>query len=227
MSADSLPRLIALSPGDLTEEGVGPFLRQLDHALAGGLPALLLREPGWEAGPLLELARNVGAHLRPHGASLLLHDAPHLVAAAQAAGVHLGFRSLPPERVRPMLPAGCWLGLSTHASDAPQVADVDYVFFSPIYATPSKAGWLEPVGTQALAERVQASAVPVFALGGVNSDNLGEVWQAGPQGVVLRSALWGSRHPDRVVQSCLSACLSTQASRGASDRSRNPMDESR
>ncbi len=188
-----------MSPGDLREDGVPKFLRKLERCLQAGLQGLLLREPDWEHGPLFRLAQEVGEVLRASGASLWLHNAPHLVGAAGAHGVHLGFRSVPPLAARKGLEPGHSLGLSTHAGDDPDPEGVDYVFYSPVFDTPSKRGLVDPVGLQGLGERVEASRLPVWALGGIDGERAAGVWQQGVAGLVVRSALWEAKNPAKLL----------------------------
>ena len=55
---------------------------------------------------------------------------------------------------------------------------MDYVTFGPVWETPGKGA---PLGTAALA-RAAAAGVPVYALGGVTLERLGELAAAGAAG---------------------------------------------
>ncbi len=77
---------------------------------------------------------------------------------------------------RPLL-----IGRSTHSLDevfAARDEGVDYVTFGPVWETPGKG---PPLGTAALA-RAAAAGVPVYALGGVTLERLGELAAAGAAG---------------------------------------------
>jgi thiamine monophosphate synthase len=78
-------------------------------------------------------------------------------------------------------PRSLLIGRSTHSVDevlAARDEGVDYVTFGPIWATPGKGA---PLGTAALA-RAAAAGVPVYALGGVTLERLGELAAAGAAG---------------------------------------------
>jgi thiamine-phosphate diphosphorylase len=171
----ALPRLVALSPGDLRDDSGAAalaFLAALERALGAGLPGLLLREPQLADRDFLALGERVRKLSARAGAWLAVHDRAHLAAALGADALHLGFRSLAPRELRPWPagahPCGIALGLSTHAHDDPRAwADADYLFHGPLHATPSKAGRLEPVGADGLARALAATTRPIRALGGV------------------------------------------------------------
>ena len=206
MSRGLPPHWIALSPGDLTPDSSRDFLKRLVPLCRSGLPALLLREPQLDARFYLELASAARRVLKKHNAALILHDAPHLVSAADAQGVHLGFRSLSPVQVRAMVPDSIWIGRSTHAGDDIGPEGIDYVSYGPVFATPSKVGLVEPIGLPALQERVEAGSqhplgdIPVWALGGISPQNVRKVWATGVHGVALRGGFWNDRRPARIMR---------------------------
>ena len=181
----SVPSLFVLSPGTLEPRDL-PEFRTAARALAGGSAVLLLRERGLADGDYLRLARDLATEL-----PLYLHDRPHLVTASGARGVHLGFRSLEPAAVRAF--GDFTIGLSTHASDDPKHWEAtDYVFHGPVHETPSKRGWIEPIGAQGLTRACQESTRPVIALGGLQPEHVANCLEAGVHGVAVLGGVWGS-----------------------------------
>ena len=192
------PRLIALTVGDATPERLDELERRVADAVRGGLEALLLREPALEDGPFAALAGRLRGRFPELW--LALHDRPHLAPAVGAVAVHLGFRSLAPEHVRPWLDADVALGLSTHAgdSDAGAGGELDYAFHGPVHPV-SKPVAQEPVGSGGLARFVEACGARfpagVWALGGLRPEHCGEVLAAGARGVAVLSGILPSRDP--------------------------------
>ena len=196
-----LPRLIALTPGDLALGGFGAFLEVLERALAAGLPGVLLREPRLSDRAFLDLGREVMRlrALRP-ALWMAVHDRAHLAAELGADALHLSFRSLRPAELRPWLDPRLALGLSTHAHDDPGAwAEADYLFHGPIHATPSKAGRLEPVGLAGLERALARARRPLFALGGVRPTDVRELRRLGAHGVAVLSGVFGARDPARAT----------------------------
>ncbi len=189
------PRLLALTPGDLLPAAVPRLLAALDAARAAGLAGLLLREPGWSDGPLLELARTLRARL-PAPGWLALHDRPHVALAAGADALHLGFRSLEPAAARGLIGAQLSIGRSTHAGDPPSWwQGADYLFHGPVHATPSKEGWRAPIGCDGLRSACATSPLPVLAIGGLRPEDARAVLAAGAHGLAVRSGILGAADP--------------------------------
>jgi thiamine-phosphate diphosphorylase len=186
------PALVGITPGTAAEEGQ-ELERRVARALAGGLAGLVLREPGLEDRDYLALALRLRA--RGPGLWLALHDRPHLVRAAGADAVHLGWRSLAPAEVRPWLDAGIAVGLSTHAGDAAgRWEGADYLFHGPVYAA-GKPGAADPVGPAGLAEAVRRARVDVLGLGGITPERAAEVRSSGAAGIAVLSGLFGGADP--------------------------------
>jgi thiamine-phosphate pyrophosphorylase len=194
------PRLIALSPGDLSPQRCDEFIARARAALEAGLRGILLRESGLGDRAYLELAGELASALDATGdpsAWLGVHDRPHLAQALGAQAVHLGFRSLTPREIRPWLPPSIALGLSAHEGDPTERwKDADYLFHGPVFATPSKAGRVEPTGVRGLARAVELAAAhvraPVWAIGGLRPEHALEVSRAGASGLAVRAAVLGA-----------------------------------
>jgi thiamine-phosphate pyrophosphorylase len=167
-------------------------------ALRGGLRALQLREKDLSAAQLLEIAVELRQLTREYGAKLLINDRVDVALAAGADGVHLGKAGLPVPEARRMLGSERLIGYSAHSVDEAlqaQMAGADFVTLGPVYHTPSKAQYGEPLGLSALSEAVRVVAIPVFALGGVKPASVAQVLSAGAHGVALISAVMAAPHP--------------------------------
>lgn len=125
----------------------------------------------------------VAAH--PDRNTLVLVDDRVDVAAVLwekgCAGVHLGQDDCPVATARALLGSRPLVGLSTH--DIAQVAQarelrVDYLGFGPIHATATK-GYTRGVGAAACAIACAESARPVFAIGGIDVANVGQLVRVG------------------------------------------------
>jgi len=208
--APTVPRLIALSPGDVDPRAPERFLGALEVALAAGLPGVLLREPRLEDGPYLELAGRVAALVRASDQRwFALHDRAHLAPALEADAVHLSFRSLAPAELRPWL-GGCALGLSTHAGDDPAAwSGTDYVFHGPLRPVAGKrrapAPAPAPVTVDALGRAAGAAGVPLLALGGVRPADVPALRAAGVHGVAALSGVLSAPDPAAATRAYLAA----------------------
>ncbi len=197
------PPLVALSPGGLAEGGpdrIGTFLRSLKSAASSGLAGLVLREPAMGDRALLDLARAC-RDLLPW---LAVHDRVHLAGACAADAVHLGFRSLAPTEARAILLDDIAIGLSAHEPDGiERWRDADYLFFGPVFDTPSKRGVVDPTGLGGLVQAVQRSSAPIWAIGGITPERVGDCLGAGCMGVAVLSGILGSPQPATAVRAYL------------------------
>ncbi len=171
--------LVTTEEGD-REEALGITGR----ALQGGLSAVVVRRPRATAREVFELARQLRPATRRLGCLLIVSDRADVALAADADGVHLGARSLPPAAARRILAPGMLLGMSVHNLDEAGQAEeegADYLFFGPVFATASHPG-SEPVGLEAYREAVLRCRIPVLAIGGVDAGNVRDVAAAGGTG---------------------------------------------
>jgi thiamine-phosphate pyrophosphorylase len=160
------------------------------RAAEAGVDWIQIREKDLDARPLAELVRSALAETRETGARILVNDRLDVALAAGAAGVHLGETSLPVEIVaewrRAAYPKDFLIGVSCHSPDAARAAERgggDYVFFGPVFATPSKAVFGPPQGIERLREVCGAVKIPVLAIGGITPENAGRCLEAGAAGI--------------------------------------------
>jgi thiamine-phosphate pyrophosphorylase len=160
------------------------------RAVAAGASWIQIREKDLDARSLVELARFAVAETRGTPARVLVNDRLDVALAANAAGVHLGEKSLPLEVVGEWRSASGRLdfmvGVSCHSLESARAAEgggADYIFFGPVFATPSKAAFGAPQGIERLGEVCASVEIPVLAIGGVNLENAGACIAAGAAGI--------------------------------------------
>ena len=152
-----------------------------------GVDWIQLREKDLAGGLLFELAaaaaRSAGTTTR-----ILINDRLDVAWAAKASGVHLGEASLPAREVaRAKNRAGhseFMVGVSCHSMEAVLQAEsdgADYVFFGPVFATPSKAAFGPAQGLTRLAEVCGAVRFPCWRLAGsLWKTDSANAWQRAP-----------------------------------------------
>jgi len=180
----------------------GNLLSAVEHALAGGVRAVQLREKDLGSRELLELARKMRKLTSSYGAKLLINDRVDIALAVDADGVHLGRDSIPLQTARRLIGPYRLIGCSTH--NAKQLVEAeadgaDFAVFGPVYFTPSKAAFGPPLGVDALRSACASTRIPVFALGGVGAENINEVIAAGAGGVALISAVLSAKDPQQAA----------------------------
>ncbi|MEJ5914450.1 thiamine phosphate synthase [Pseudokineococcus sp. 1T1Z-3] len=186
-----------LCTGARREQGDLPDF--LDAVLANGVDVVQLREKGVEAAEELALLEVVADAARRHGRLLAVNDRADVAVLAGADVLHLGQGDLTPAQGRALAGDDVVIGRSTHDADQLATAladpDVDYACTGPVWSTPTKPGRpstgldLVRSGAETAGER------PVFAIGGVDEDNLDEVLAAGARRVVVVRALTEADDP--------------------------------
>jgi thiamine-phosphate pyrophosphorylase len=125
---------------------------------------------------------------------ILINDRLDIACAAGAGGVHLGEESLPIREVVQNIAR--WkdaagredflVGASCHSVEGARLAadsGADYIFFGPVFATPSKASYGPPQGLAPLSEICRSVSIPVLAIGGITADNAAACLEAGAAGI--------------------------------------------
>jgi len=170
------------------------LLSKIRRAITAGVDWVQIRERDLSARDLLSLACRAvrtAAETRTADVRVIINDRADVALAAAAAGVHLGGESLPAFEVVRWCRAGQappnWLvGVSCHSLERAREAEsagASYIFFGPVFDTPSKRTFGPPQGVRKLAEVCQAIEIPVLAIGGVDGRNAGDCLRAGASGV--------------------------------------------
>ena len=194
-----------------------PLRLVVEAALRGGARAFQLREKDLSPRELYPLALEMRQLTQSYGAHLLINDRVDVALAVDADGVHLTTTSLPATVARQLLGPGRLIGVSTHSiAEAQTAADegADFVVFGPVFYTPSKAPYGEPVGLDALRAVRAAVNLPILAIGGVKKANLDQVLAAGADGIAVISAIISADDPTAASQDLLGTLRARRAKAG-------------
>ncbi len=176
---------------DRNQTGGRPLLDAVTEALKGGLRAVQLREKDLGTRDLLRLAYEMRQLTLKYDARLFINDRLDIAIAVDADGVQLTQKSIPPFAAR-RLSSRLIIGVSAHSLEEALRAErsgADFVTLGPVYATPSKLKYGRPVGIETLSEVARRVRVPVFGIGGITLENLGEAISAGAAGVAVISSV--------------------------------------
>jgi len=176
------------------------------EALSGGVRSVQLREKDLSARQMLELALQLRTLTREYSATLMINDRIDIALAVDADGVQLGVDSLPVVDARRLLGPNMLIGYSAHSVAEALRAEcdgADFVTFGPVYRTPSKLKYGEPVGLSPLTEAVNVLHIPLFALGGVKKTSIEEVMATGCHGVAMISEIIAVMDPLEAAKSLL------------------------
>ncbi|HMI53778.1 MAG TPA: thiamine phosphate synthase [Candidatus Saccharimonadales bacterium] len=170
-------------------------LRKIEAAVRAEVDWIQIREKDICAKDGAALVRAALGAVGDRDVRILVNDRIDIALAENAGGVHLGRQSIPVAEARkfleqnrdPARQSGPVLtGVSCHslAEVAAAARDgADYVFFGPVFATPSKIAFAAPQGLAKLAEVCQVAEIPVLAIGGITTDNAASCLSAGAAGI--------------------------------------------
>ena len=171
-------------------------------AVTGGADAIQLREKDTPDAQILAFAAEMRELTDETGKIFIVNDRPDIAALVGADGVHLGQSDLPVAEARRLLRPGAIVGRSTHNIQQAKAAvteGADYVSVGPMFETTTKdAGPV--VAPDVLKQICEQIDLPAVAVGGINSENIGEVVAAGAKHVAVCSAVCGADDPKAAAE---------------------------
>jgi len=187
-----LPPLYAILDPEQTK-GRAPesVLRDL---LDGGAAILQLRVKTMAPSEFFQLAQRARSETRARGCRLIVNDRVDIALACNADGVHLGQDDLPLAVGRQLMGTKI-VGISTHDIEQAQEAELngaDYIGFGPMFGTTTKNTGYAARGIDMLRQIRAAVKLPIVAIGGINEQNVKQVWQAGADSAAIISDILGA-----------------------------------
>jgi thiamine-phosphate pyrophosphorylase len=182
------------------------LVEKIAAVAAAGIDWVQIREKDLPVRQLAGLTREAVA--RRTAARIIVNDRLDVAIAEGAGGVHLGETGLAVADVAKWVhlsesgvvvsdhgaasqfpvaaSADFLIGVSCHSLEGAKEAvrdGADYIFFGPVFATPSKVKFGAPQGVKKLAGVCNAAPLPVIAIGGITLENAGECMAAGAAGI--------------------------------------------
>jgi thiamine-phosphate pyrophosphorylase len=191
-------RLYAVTP-DRTPDQVIDLVRAV---LKGGADVVQLRHKTMARLDLLGLARTLRGVTNEAGALFIVNDHVDIALMAGADGVHLGPDDLSIAAARRLADDDFLIGASASSPDAARSAvsaGADYIGSGPAYATPVKKE-KDVIGPAGVAAVAAAVGVPVFAIGGIEEENIGQLTALGLHRVCAIRALADAPDPEKAAR---------------------------
>jgi thiamine-phosphate pyrophosphorylase len=152
------------------------------RAARDGVEMVQIRAKELPARALAELVR--GALACALHSKILVSTRTDVALACGAHGVHLPARSMSPQSIRQIAPAGFLIGVSCHTIDELRAAEregADFAVYGPVFPSVTKS--LTPIGLEAFRQGAASVHVPVYALGGVTAESAPQCIAAGAAGI--------------------------------------------
>jgi thiamine-phosphate pyrophosphorylase len=178
----------------------------LETALAAGVRAVQLREKDLSIRDLLDMAYWMRELTNEYDAKLFINDRVDVALAVDADGVHLGQNSITVHAVRKIAGHKLLTGVSTHSIDEAIEAEkdgADFITIGPIYETPSKLSYGQPVGINSIRDIKSRISIPALAIGGIKPDKVKEAIKTGADGIALISGILTAKNIKQTTEDFL------------------------
>ncbi len=172
-------------------------------ALRGGADTIQLRQKTGSTREMIRIAVQMKQLCSDYDVPLIVNDRVDVAIAAEADGVHLGQDDFPIPLARELLGQERIIGAS--ASDITEgrrclEEGADYIGFGPIYPTTSKDDAGAVKGVDTLTQIAEALSAPIIAIGGISSNHVSEILEAGAHGIAVISSVCCQEDPEQATK---------------------------
>ena len=152
-------------------------VRLAAQMLEGGCRLIQLRAKTWSADDILNAANQIMPLVQRYNAVFIVNDHPHIAAACNAHGVHVGQTDGEAMNVRRIIGPNRILGRSTNSIVEIKRAmeEANYLAFGPIFPTTHLSRPKSVRGLTLLHQARSLCPLPLVAIGGLNKQRLAEV----------------------------------------------------
>ncbi len=170
----------------------------VERAFAGGVDIFQLRLKNLPRDEILKTGEKVKKLAEKYGVSFIVNDDPGIAKELDADGVHVGKGDFRVKAARELLGDGKIVGASSYddldLALKLQNEGADYLGFSSPFDSPTKP--TKPKTSPDIIKRAcKILKIPVFAIGGINLENVEDVLKLGVHGVAVISGVFGSGDP--------------------------------
>ncbi|WP_314295547.1 thiamine phosphate synthase [Fusobacterium periodonticum] len=173
----------------------------IEEAIKGGAGIVQLREKNISTKDLYEKALKVKEICKNYGALFIINDRLDIAQAVGADGVHLGQSDMPIEEARKILKDKFLIGATArNIEEAKKVelSGADYIGSGAIFGTNTKDN-AKKLEMEELKKIVASVKIPVFAIGGININNVDGLKNIGLQGICAVSGILSEKDCKKAV----------------------------
>ena len=173
----------------------------IEEAIKGGVKIVQLREKKISTKDFYEKALKVKEICKNYGALFIINDRLDIAQAVGADGVHLGQSDMPIEEARKILKDKFLIGATARNMEEAKRAELlgaDYIGSGAIFGTSTKDN-AKKLEMEELKKIVASVKIPVFAIGGININNVGSLKNIGLQGICAVSGILSEKNCKKAV----------------------------
>ena len=177
------------------------FYSCIEEAIKGGVGIVQLREKNISTKDFYEKALKVKEICKNYGALFIINDRLDIAQAVGADGVHLGQSDMPIEEARKILKDKFLIGATARNMEEAKRVELlgaDYIGSGAIFGTSTKDN-AKKLEMEELKKIVASVKIPVFAIGGININNVGSLKNIGLQGICAVSGILSEKNCKKAV----------------------------
>lgn len=174
------------------------FFKKVERALEGGAEIFQLRLKGVLEDEFIRVAEKIRGLTVKYGVIFIVNDNPIVAKKVGADGVHVGKGDFKVREAREILGSEKIVGASSYDNielgKQLEQEGANYLGFSSPFESKTKPGKpLTPI--EVLRDAVNIINIPIFAIGGINDDNVEDVLKLGVHGVAVISYIFDEGDP--------------------------------
>ena len=173
----------------------------IEESIKGGVKIVQLREKNISTKDFYEKALKVKEICKNYGVLFIINDRLDIAQIVKADGVHLGQSDMPIEKAREILKDRFLIGATArNIEEAKKVelSGADYIGSGAIFGTNTKNN-AKKLEMEELKKIVASVKIPVFAIGGININNVGSLKNIGLQGICAVSGILSEKDCKKAV----------------------------
>ncbi len=198
-------RLYLLVTASACQIGCEPVVRA---AMTAGVKLIQMREKSLPDRELVAQARRLRAWTHDADVLFIVNDRPDIAVLAEADGVHIGQNELSVSDARRIVGPDRLIGVSTHTIEQARQAvldGADYLGVGPTFPSGTKSFESFP-GLSFIREVAAEIMLPWFAIGGIGTNNIAAVLDAGASRIAVSGAILTATDPRAAASELLRGC---------------------
>lgn len=181
------------------------FYKCIEESIKGGVKIVQLREKNISTKDFYKKALKVKEICKNYEVLFIINDRLDVTQAVEADGVHLGQSDMPIEKAREILKDKFLIGATARnieEAEKAQLLGADYIGSGAIFGTSTKDN-AKRLEMEDLKKIVNSVKIPVFAIGGININNVWMLKNIGLQGVCSVSGILSEKDCKKAVENIL------------------------
>jgi len=172
------------------------YSQQVEQVCQGGVRLIQLRIKNISEEEYMAIVLDVKLVTDRYQATLIVNDNITIACAANASGVHVGLHDISPPKARKLLLPRMLLGGTANTFERIQeiYPYVDYIGLGPFRFTTTKQNLSPILGIEGYSRimqqmREQGMTKPVYAIGGIEPEDICSILETGVHGIALSSTI--------------------------------------